>query len=55
MDIFKIVDNFFVAQSICNDGDREIYYDNQEKEYEINGGEKTFIVEILEVFEVIFI
>ena len=55
LDIFKIVDNFFVAQSICNDGDREIYYDNQQKKYEINGGEKNFIVQVLEVFEVIFI
>ena len=54
-DIFKIVDNFLVAQSICNDGDREIYYDNQQKKYEINGGEKNFIVQVLEVFEVIFI
>ena len=54
-DIFKIFDNFFATQSICNDAERTIFYDNQEKEYEINGGEKTFIVEILEVFEVIFI
>ena len=55
MDIFKIVDNFLVNQSICNDADRTIYYDNQAKKYEINGGEKNFTVQVLEVFEVIFI
>ena len=54
-DIFKIFDNFFATQSICNDAERTIFYDNQEKEYEINGGEKNFTVQVLEVFEVIFI
>ena len=54
-DIFKIYNNFFSTKSICNDADRTIYYDNQAKKYEINGGEKNFIVEELEVFEVIFI
>ena len=58
MDIFKIFDNFFSKESICNDsreGNKYICYDNQEKKHEINGGERTFFVQELEVFEIIFI
>ena len=54
-DIFKIYNNFFSTQSICNDSERKVCYDNQFTKYEINGGEKSFLVERLEVFEVIFI
>ena len=58
MDIFKIYNNFFKRESICNDareGEKYIYFDNQKSNYEINGGEKTFLVKELEVFEIIFI
>ena len=58
MDIFKIYNNFFHTKSICNDareGKKYISFDNQERNYEINGGENTFLVEELEVFEIIFI
>ena len=58
MDIFKIMNNFFSTESICTDareGKKYIYYDNQKDEYEINGGEKTFLVQELEVFEIIYI
>ena len=58
MDIFKIYNNFFKKESLCNDareGKKYIYFDNQKSNYEINGGEKTFLVQELEVFEIIFI
>ena len=57
MDIFKIYDNFFKKESICNDsrdGNKYICYNGQNKKYEINGGEKVFLVQELEVFEIIF-
>lgn len=56
-DIFKIYDNFFKNESKCDDsrdGNKYICYDGQNKKYEINGGEKTFFVQELEVFEIIF-
>ena len=40
MDIFKIYNNFFKTKSICTDardGEKYIYFDNQENKYEING------------------
>lgn len=58
MDIFKIYDKFFSQKSICTDAREDqkyIYYDNQSSKYEINGGETSFIVKELEVFEIIFI
>lgn len=58
MDIFKIYNYFFQKESICTDareGNKYIYFDNQESNYEINGGESTFLVQELEVFEIIFI
>lgn len=58
MDIFKICNNFFSKESICTDareGKKYIYYNNQNSKYEINGGEKTFLVQELEVFEIIYI
>ena len=58
MDIFKIYNNFFRKKSICTDareGNKYICFDNQESNYEINGGESTFLVQELEVFEIIFI
>jgi len=57
-DIFKIYNNFFKKESICTDakeGQKYIYFDNQKNSYEINGGKNTFLVEELEVFEIIFI
>ena len=56
MDIFKIYDNFYKKESVCTDsreGDKFICYDGQNKKYEINGGEGTFFVQELEVFEII--
>lgn len=58
MDIFKIYNKFFSKESIYNDareGKKYIYYNNQNSKYEINGGEKTFLVQELEVFEIIYI
>lgn len=58
MDIFKIYNNFFKKESICTDareGKKYICFDNQKSNYEINGGEKTFLVQELEVFEIIFL
>ena len=57
-DIFKIYNHFFKNESICNDareGKKYIYFDNQKSKYEINGGENTFMVEELEVFEILFL
>ena len=58
MDIFKIKNEFFSQKSICTDvreGEKYIYFDNQSSAYEINGGEDTFIVKELEVFQIYFI
>lgn len=58
MDIFKVYDNFFKAYSICTDSrdiGKYVYFDNQEKPFEINGGEKNFLIKELEVFEIIYI
>ena len=58
MDIFKIYNKFFTKESICTDarsGKKYIYFNNQKNNYEINGGESTFLVQELEVFEIIFI
>ena len=58
-DIFKIRDKFYENQGkdkcYCDDGDREMYFDNQAYKYEINGGEQTFYIKELEVFEILCI
>ena len=58
-DIFKIRDKFYENQKgdkcICNDGDRQMFFDNQGYKYEINGGKKDFCIKELEVFEIICI
>ena len=57
MDIFKIYDNFFTVKSICTDArdKKYVYFDNQTNAYEINGGENSFLVQELEVFQIMFI
>ena len=57
MDIFKIYDKFFTVKSICTDArdKKYVYFDNQTNAYEINGGENSFLVQELEVFQIMFI
>ena len=51
--IFQIKDKCFEEGGECSDSNTQ-YYDNQEKEYEINNGGEQFKVEEVEVFGVSF-
>ena len=51
--IFEIKDNCFKEGGACSD-ESNFYYDNHEKNCEINGEEETFDVQEVEVFSVLF-
>ena len=49
--IFEIKDKFFEMGGLCSE---DYFYNNQEKQCEINGGEEQFDIEDVEVFSVSF-